>query len=243
MVIERRGAEPAEPPEASVEELRDAVAARDELMAVVGHELRNAMSPLVLLTAHFEAIPATDDMTRAKVAMLTRNLKSLSTVLERISEVTQLREGKLSLDLENVDAQDVAREVVAELEPLARAGGAELRLDARAVVGRWDRERLTQIVRHLVTNAIRHAGGVIDLRVREAGSALEITVQDAGPGIPASERKRVFDRFDRKGTRTRSGGLGVGLWVVKTLCRAMGGTVGITETVRGACFIVTLPRG
>jgi len=242
MVTERRGLMPDEAVEASVEELRDAVAARDELMAVVGHELRNAMSPLVLLTAHFEAAPATDDMTRAKVAMLTRNLKSLSTILDRISEVTQLREGKLALDLEMVDAQDVARAVIEELAPLARAGGGELRLDAKSVVGRWDRERLMQIVRHLVTNAIRHAGGAIDIRVRPAGTAVDIIIEDAGPGIPASERERLFDRFDRKGTRTR-GGLGVGLWVVKTLCHAMGGTVGITETVRGACFIVTLPRG
>ena len=244
MVTERRGAQPTEQVEGpSVEELRDAVVARDELMAVVGHELRNAMSPLVLLSAHFEATPATDDMMRAKLAMLTRNLKALSTILDKISEVTALRESKLELDLETFDARDVATDVVGALEGVARAGHAELRLAAQSVPGRWDRERLRQIVHHLVHNAIRYAGGVIDIAVREAGTALEIVVQDTGPGIPASERERLFDRFDRKGTRARNGGLGVGLWVVKTLCHAMGGTVGITETMRGACFIVTLPRG
>lgn len=247
MVTERRGAQPSEldekPREASVEELQNAVAARDELMAVVGHELRNAMSPLVLLAAHFEAVPATDDMMRAKVAMLTRNLKSLSTILDRLSEVTALREGKLALSFETLDARDVAVDVVAALEPIARAGNAELRLDAKSITGRWDRERLRQIIHHLAHNAIRYAGGVIEIAVRPAGTAVEIVVQDAGPGIPASERERLFDRFDRKGSRARNGGLGVGLWVVKALCHAMGGTVGITETSRGACFIVTLPRG
>ena len=242
MVTERRGSEPSEAPEASVAELRAALAARDELMSIVGHELRNAMAPLLLLAAHFEAMPKTDDMMRAKIAMLTRNLKAFQSILDRVAEVTQLREGKLALATSTFDAAAAVRDVIGELEPLARAGNAELRLDAHAVTGAWDRDRLQQIVRHLVTNAIRYAPGAIDIRVREAGSALEITVQDTGPGIPASERASIFDRFDHKGAR-RHGGFGVGLWVVKALCHAMGGTVGLAETVRGACFIVTLPRG
>jgi signal transduction histidine kinase len=244
MVTERRGSNPVpSTPSRSVEELEAALAARDELISVMGHEMRNAMSPLVLLAAQFELMPAADDMMKKKIAMLSRNLKTFTSTLDRIGEVSSLRAGKLDLDLETVDARDVLAKVCRDLASVAQAGGCELRCETASVVGRWDRERLGQIVHHLVGNAIRYASGApVEVTVRETERQLELVVQDEGPGIPASEREQLFDRFDRKGAR-RSGGLGVGLWVVKALCQAMGGTVQLVETARGACFCVTLPRG
>jgi signal transduction histidine kinase len=238
VVIERRAAD-AVTVAGPDTDLREALAARDELIAVVGHELRNAMAPLVLLTQQFEAMPV-DDLMRAKVAMLTRNLNALLGTLDRVSEVAQLRDGKLVLEPTPVDVGEVVREVGVELTTLAKAAGAELRIDAPTIVGTWDRDRLKQIVDHLVNNAIRYAGGVVGISVRESGEVVELVVEDSGPGIAASERERLF-RFDRKGTRR--GGLGVGLWVVKTLCEAMGGSVRIGDSVSGARFIVALPRG
>ena len=236
MVTDRRGFEQGTSP--SVDELRAAVAARDELISVVGHELRNAMSPLMMLATHFEAVPAADDMMRAKIAMLQRNLKTLLSTLDRVSEVSSLRDGK-----PEVDAQDIVREVRTDVAQLATAAGCELRLDTTSVIGRWDRDRLKQIVGHLVSNAIRYAGGApIDVIVRDAGERVEIIVHDSGPGIPLGERERLFDRFDRSGPR-RTGGLGVGLWVVQALCHAMSGSVRLDESGHGARFCVALPRG
>lgn len=232
-------------PEASseLEQLREALAARDELIAVMGHELRNAMAPLVLLGAQFELMPSTDDMMKKKVAMLTRNLKTFTGTLDRIGEVSQLRAGKLDLVLEPVDAEAVVKRVCDELAKPAQAGGCELRLATASVVGRWDRDRLVQIVQHLVGNAIRYAAGApIEITVRDTGAQLELVVEDGGPGIPEGERARLFDRFDRQGAK-RSGGLGIGLWVVKALCQAMGGTVRLDDSTRGARFCVALPRG
>jgi signal transduction histidine kinase len=243
MVTERRGSDPVPAaPSRSVQELEEALAARDELIAVMGHELRNAMSPLVLLAAQFELMPTADDMMKKKVAMLSRNLKTFTTTLDRIGEVSQLRAGKLDLELETLDVKDVVAKVCKDLAPAAQAGGCELHCETASVVGRWDRARLGQIVQHLVGNAIRYASGApIEVTVREVDHQLELVVQDGGPGIAPNERERLFDRFERKGAR-RSGGLGVGLWVVKALCHAMNGSVRLVDTARGARFCVTLPR-
>lgn len=244
MVTERRGSSQVVPaPSPTIEELQEALAARDELISVMGHELRNAMSPLVLLAAAFESMPAADDMMQRKFAMLSRNLKTFTGTLDRIGEVSQLRAGRLELALETVDARDVVVDVCRDLAAQAQAAGCELRTEMTSVVGRWDKERLAQIVHHLVSNAIRYAPfAPIEISVGEAGGGLEIVVQDGGAGIPPSEREQLFDRFDRRGTR-RSGGLGVGLWVVKALSQAMGGSVRLADSARGARFCVALPRG
>lgn len=239
MATERRGYDVTAAP--SVEDLRAAIAARDELVSVIGHELRNSMAPLVMLAQYFEAVPA-DDKLRAKVGMLSRNLATLLGTLDRVGELSQLRDGKLVLDVSELDAGDVVREVVDELAGFVASSRSELRVDAASVVGRWDRTRLKQIVRHLVDNAVRHGAGPVDIGVRASEQGVEITVHDAGPGIPACDRERVFDRFDRRMAR-RTGGLGIGLWVVKALCHAMRGSIRLDDSGSGARFCVVLPRG
>ena len=234
MVTERRGSP-------SVEDLQAAVAARDELVAVIGHELRNSIAPLVMLGQYFEVAPV-DDTLRPKVAMLSRNLKTLLGTLDRVGELSQLRGGKLVLEPRDVDAEVVVREVAAELAPFAATSRSEVRIDATSIRGHWDRERLKQIVRHLLDNALRHGAGPVDIGVRTRDVELEIIVEDSGSGIAANERAHVFDRLDRR-TAHKAGGLGIGLWVVKALCHAMGGSVRLDESGRGARFCVALPRG
>src|SRR5688500_18695509 len=134
MVTERRGVEHASPTEPSVDELRDAVAARDELLAVIGHELRNSMAPLVLLVPMFEAMPAADDFLKAKIGMLARNLRSFRNTLDRVSEVTQLRDGKLVLHAEPCELGAIASEVCAEKR-------SDLVVTGTAT-GVWDRARV-----------------------------------------------------------------------------------------------------
>jgi signal transduction histidine kinase len=243
MVTQRRSSDLPSSEGPTVEELREALASRDELIAVMGHELRNAMAPLVLLTEQFELMPTHDDLMTKQVAMLSRNLRRFRETVERVGEVSQLRTGKLLLEPTQLDAAEVIGEVCGKLASTAQASRCELRSTAASVTGSWDRERLSQIAQHLIGNAIRYASGApIDITLDGVEGQLRLVVQDHGPGIPATERAGVFDRFERAGAR-RSGGLGVGLWVVRTLCAAMGGTVALLESEHGARFCVTLPRG
>jgi signal transduction histidine kinase len=135
---------------------------------------------------------------------------------------------------------DVAREFGDDL----KRAGTTLDINyGRAVQGWWDRARLRQMVGNLVGNAIRYGDGApITVTATIHGAAAELTVRDEGPGIPVAQREFVFDRFDHR-TETREGGFGVGLFVVKALCHAMGGTVRLDSNTRGAHFWIKLPRG
>ena len=111
-----------------------------------------------------------------------------------------------------------------------------------AIVGHWDRARLAQITAHLLSNAIRYAGGEIEIGITCTPDHATLTVHDHGPGIDPRDHARLFERFERVGRR-RAGGFGVGLWVVKTLCVAMGGSVSVdSERDAGARFTCILPR-
>jgi signal transduction histidine kinase len=138
----------------------------------------------------------------------------------------------------------VVREVVAAVAADAVAANVELRVAAsRDVTGRWDRSRLRQVTLHLVTNAIRHSGGgPVDISVSHDDHQAELIVADRGHGIPAGRRARLFDAFDIAETR-RTGGLGVGLWIVNTLCQHFKATVTLLDDDGpGARFRVVLPR-
>jgi signal transduction histidine kinase len=113
-----------------------------------------------------------------------------------------------------------------------------------AVAGWWDRLRLDQVVRNLVSNAIRFgAGQPIEVTVAADDATVSLTVSDHGVGISKDRQEIIFERFERGPDASRGGGFGVGLWVVKTVCAAMGGTIEVESAVgSGATFIVTLPR-
>jgi signal transduction histidine kinase len=223
----------------------ESIAARDEFIGVLGHELRNSIAPLVLLTDHFEQMSlGHDPQLEARVAMLTRNLKKLSTTIDRITEVSAIRNGHINLDYELVDLRDVVDDVARDFAEDVKRAGATLEINyGRAVQGWWDRGRLRQMIGNLVGNAIRYGDGApITIGTTIHGTAAELTVSDAGPGIPIAQREFVFDRFDHR-TETREGGFGVGLFVVKALCHAMGGTVRLDSNTEGAHFCIKLPRG
>jgi signal transduction histidine kinase len=225
--------------------LQDRLEARDQFIGVLGHELRNTIAPLALLADHFEQLALTSHpQLTAKVGMLSRNLKKLTTTIDRLAEVSSLRAGKLALACEHVDLRDVLDEVSRELAPDAAHASADLRVYyTTPVQGWWDRERLTQVVRNLVANAIRFSGGApIEISTQLTGRDAEIVVHDQGPGVPNELRAHLFDRFDHK-TPSRGSSFGVGLFVVKALCQAMGGSVRLDEAATGARFCVTLPRG
>jgi signal transduction histidine kinase len=109
--------------------------------------------------------------------------------------------------------------------------------------GWWDRLRIEQILRNLLSNAIRFgAGRPIAIAVSGSDTHVTVEIRDHGIGIAPALQTRIFERFERA-VAQRSGGFGVGLWVVKSLCSAMGGTVTVeSELGEGACFRIMLPR-
>ncbi|MBC7976927.1 MAG: HAMP domain-containing histidine kinase [Myxococcales bacterium] len=228
-----------------------ALAGRDSFLQVIGHELRNAIGPMRLLIEQLQGMaddPAAPAALASRVVMLRRNLDKLRATIDRVAEVSALRRGTLSLTPTQVNLGDVLAEVCHEAAREAEAGRAQLILGVtEEVEGSWDRARLKQIAENLVSNAIRYSGGGrIEIDVVDRGSAGELIVRDHGPGLPAELLPHLFEPFgplDLERTR-RTGGFGIGLWVVKTLCTAMQGMVTAeNDPTGGARFCVVLPRG
>jgi signal transduction histidine kinase len=112
------------------------------------------------------------------------------------------------------------------------------------VIGRWDRERLEQVLKNLLTNAMKFgAGSPIDVNVVATATNVTISVRDHGIGISKEDQARIFDRFERAVSSRHFGGLGLGLYVSVQILRAHQGSLRVeSEPGRGACFTIDLPR-
>ncbi len=230
-----------------IEQLVDALAARDQFISVVSRELRNSVAPMVLLADHFEQTTRgmADSKLPSRVATLRRQLHKFVATIDQIAEVAKLRDGEIELDIAHVDMAAEVADVAVRMREQAAAGGVDLVVEAgQPTHGWWDRARLRQIASHLVSNAIRYGGvGTVEVTVRHRGPDAELEVRDHGPGIGAAELATLFDRLDHPSPRT-SGGFGMGLFVVKAVARAMGGGVSVDHAAGGgARFRVLLPRG
>ena len=237
-----------------IAQLEEAVAARDDLIRLIGHELRNPLSPVYLQACHLTAEirrRGEDAVFEAswlspRVERLQRGLERLLQRLNRVMDVAAIQSpGGIALDPDTVDLAAVAAEVIAAAERETTAAGIQLRLHAPSpVVGRWDRVRVNQVLASLVGNAIQHGGAPIDVTVDARGDAAHVVVRDHGPGIAAAQATHLFDRLDRVIPRPPRGGMGLGLWMVRQLCTAMGGTISLGHpSGPGASLEVALPRG
>jgi signal transduction histidine kinase len=236
-----------------VQELQSAVASRDEFIATVAHELRNPVAPLMFqvrlaidksehLAAAGEPMPA--DWVQSQLRRIEQRLHRLLETLDRLLDVSRLSTGRIDLQPEPVNLAAAVREVIGTFESELAVARCTLTLVEREeATGSWDRMRLEQVCRNLISNAIRFgAGQPITISVEADRDFATLTVRDHGVGIAPELHTRIFDRFER-GVERRSGGFGIGLWVVKNLCVAMGGTISVDSRLgEGACFTVMLPR-
>jgi signal transduction histidine kinase len=238
---------------ARLQELQRAVAARDEFIATVAHELRNPIAPLTFQvrvalnkTEQLAAAgtPVSAEWIRTQLRGVEQRLHRLLETLDRLLDVSRLSTGRLDLQLEQMNLGEVVREVIDGFDAELAVARCKLTLSQpREVTGVWDRLRVEQICRNLISNAIRFgAGRSIEVAVDADRDFASITVRDHGIGIAPEQQAKIFERFER-GVEQRSGGFGVGLWIVRTICVAMGGTVSVESVVGdGACFTVLLPR-
>jgi signal transduction histidine kinase len=236
---------------ARIRELESELAIRDEFIIAAAHELRNPISPLVLQVQRLSgtARSAGEGTLAApwlveQCELLNKRLGRFMSALNRILDVSRIHSGQIDLEVENgVDLSELTREVAAGFERELLASGSELKFELQAEVrGRWDRMRLEQIVSNLLSNAIRYGNSnPIWVSVASTAEGAQLLVRDRGVGISEADQTRIFGRFERAHTRNRAG-FGVGLWIVKQLCEAMGGHVTVESSPgEGAIFCVLLP--
>jgi signal transduction histidine kinase len=247
-------ASPSADLERRVAELERTLAARDDVIGLIGHELRNPLSPVFLQAYHLLAEvrkarsgEVSAEWLAPRMELFVRGLDRLLERLNRLMDLSALQSpGGIALVDEELDLSRVAEDVVASMAREAEAAACTVHVSSPGpMIGRWDRTRLEQIVANLLGNAIRFAAGSrVDIAVHaRPGDMAALTVRDHGPGMPEELRARAFERFERSDTRQQRGGLGLGLWIVRRLCEIMGGSVAVdSQPGRGARFTITLPR-
>lgn len=228
----------------------EAVRARDEFISIASHELK---SPLTALSLQLEALArprkSPTEMPGAmarKLQFAFRQVGRLTDLLNELLDLSRIQAGKLALELEELDLSELVRDVANRFAESAENVGSELVVVAKeACVGSWDKIRIEQVVVNLLSNALKFGGGKpIHLEVvrdEGAGSA-RLLVRDQGIGIAPEEVERIFSRFERAVPSRSYAGLGLGLYIVRQIVTAHGGTIGVeSEPGEGATFIVELP--
>jgi len=228
--------------------LRHALRARDVFLSVASHEHRTPLQSMQLVldgVIRRRDRPPIDGELARKLDIVRSQVQRLGLLVDNLLTVSSMASGGLSLDPDETDLGLVVREVMVRLAPVAGRAGVSLHLDADPdLVGNWDPLRIEEIVSNLLSNAIKFGrGGRVEIAARDRGDDIRLSVRDQGIGIAREDRERIFERFERAASERSYGGIGMGLWIVRQLVIAHGGSIEVDSAPgEGATFTVTLPR-
>lgn len=233
-------------------ELSSALATRDLFFSIASHELKTPLTSLRLqlellakkLSNQTLQTQEPEELDKS-IRISLRQVDSLTTLVDDLMDVASIRSGHFSLNPGLTDLAEVTEEIVARLA--AQVAAANIRIELkleRKVTGPWDRRRMEQVLINLIGNAVKYApGSVVRIEVTGTKAAARLVFHDSGPGIPRDVQSRVFERFERLKADLHTPGLGLGLFIVKSIVLAHKGSVHLESNEgRGTSFVVILPR-
>jgi signal transduction histidine kinase len=229
-----------------IERLRKAIQVRDDFLRVASHEMRTPVTALALQVCNLKRRcgPSLGVQGEDRIAGIEHSVNRLTMLVEQILDTGSALTDDLRPLREATDLLAVIATVLDRLSETIARSGCTLHVEApQAVRGCWDQGYLHTVVYHLVSNAIKYgAGRPVLIDVSTDADTATITVVDHGIGIAAADQERIFERFARAVAVEHYGGFGLGLWLVRVIVEAQGGTVTVdSEPGAGASFIVQLP--
>jgi signal transduction histidine kinase/DNA-binding response OmpR family regulator len=229
-------------------EAEDANRAKDEFLAMLGHELRNPLGAISTAIHVLDTVGTPDDETARFRAIILRQTQHLSRMVEDLLDVSKTVSGKIPLHRRSEDLRALAMRVLSSFHEAGKTTQHVISLTGEPVRVDGDPTRLEQIVSNLLDNAVRYTppGGRVEVTVVGEGPDVILKVRDTGIGIPPDMLTRIFRPFvQAHQTLDRSeGGLGLGLALVQRLVELHGGSVSASSAGpnRGSEFVVRLPR-
>ncbi|TMA43826.1 MAG: response regulator, partial [Deltaproteobacteria bacterium] len=230
-------------------EAREANRLKEEFLSTLSHELRTPLSAMISWLWMLRRKALDPEAAARAIEAVDRNARAQARLVDDLLDVSRIVTGKLQLDCRSLELGPVVEAATDSLTAAAEAKAITLARLIDPAAGRvlGDADRLQQVIWNLLSNAIKFTprGGRVEVHLRRAGSSVEARVSDTGQGIAPGFLPHVFERFrqaDPSSTRT-SGGLGLGLAIVRQLVELHGGSVEALSAGegRGATFVVSLP--
>jgi PAS domain S-box-containing protein len=228
------------------EEAETLARAKDEFLAMLGHELRNPLGAITNALVVLNGLVTGDRAGRA-IDIIDRQTAHLSRLVDDLLDVARVTSGKIELRPEALDLRALAERSLDALADAARTGNHQMEIDGEAVWVHGDPARLEQVIRNLLDNALKYtpASGRVRLTVERAGGDAVLRVADTGTGIRPELLDRIFDLFvqEPQALDRARGGLGLGLTLVKRLIELHGGSVSAASEGpgMGSEFTVRIP--
>ena len=225
-----------------------ALRARDEMLAVVSHDLRNPLAVILLEARQLLArLPETGDRRtrtlREFVEPIVRSTTRMNALIQDLLEPARMEAKSFTLDVRRVESRGLLEESVTDAKPLADAKHISLVVDLHdPPLIDADPHRISQVLSNLLGNAIKFTpeGGTVTLRAQPRDGVFAVTIADTGRGIAPEDLPHVFDRYWRpRGSDV--GGTGLGLYIARGIVEAHGGRVWADSSLQGATFTFTLP--
>jgi CheY-like chemotaxis protein len=231
------------------QELIGANAAKDQFLALLSHELRNPLSPVIAMVSELEASVPDSPGTRQALEVIRRNVELEARLIDDLLDVTRIAKGKLQLTFETVSVNEIVQRAyeICREEATAKELTVEFRLNAESPFVDADPARLQQVFWNLIKNGVKFTPehGRITIETRNpVPEEIEVRISDTGIGIEPDKLERIFNAFEQGqlSITRRFGGLGLGLAISKAMVDAHSGKIRAESggKDRGATFVITL---
>jgi predicted ATPase/signal transduction histidine kinase len=224
---------------------QQALRARDEFLAIAAHEIRGPLTAIHMSVQGIRRSKVPAQSEPKLLDIIEREDRRLAGFVGELLELGRIRSGSFRVECEPVDLSQIVSQVVARLGPQSARSRSSVNVSSEGnTVGEWDKTRLDEVVDNLLSNALKFGDGKpIEITVTGRDARVEMVVKDHGTGIDRDTRQRIFEPFERGVPLRHYGGLGLGLYIVRTIVNALGGSVRVESEVGvGSTFIVELPR-
>jgi PAS domain S-box-containing protein len=216
--------------------------AKSRFFANVSHELRTPLTLIMDPAEQLGADPALGEEARRMVAIIRSNAASLHRRVQELLDMSKLVAGQMQLHSAPTDLARLVQSCCANFDALAAQHQIRYEVRVEALTAQVDAEKIERILLNLLSNAFRHTppGGQLGISLTHEADQLVLAVEDSGPGVPASMREHIFERF-QQGADTPQGGTGLGLTISRELAALHGGALAVEDSARGARFALRLP--
>ena len=223
----------------------EASRAREEMLGVVAHDLRNPLNTVMMTTQLFADIEPTGERRDQLLGVILRSAKRMNRLIEDLLEVVRQESGSMKLDVEEVPVASLLAQTAEMFQASAIEKGISFRVEDAppGLAVKADSERMMQVLSNIVGNALKLVarGGSVVVKCESKGAEAVFSVADSGPGIAGEDLHKLFEKFWQRG-RTDTRGVGLGLSIARGIVEAHGGRIWVESKVGdGSTFYFTLP--